>query len=335
MTLNRRDSLKALGGTLGTALGLGPLARPAWAQEIVRLRLAHAGAETDSQHLAALEFAKRVKARSGGTLEVQVFPNSTLGNDNTVLAATRGGTVDLMLAGNPYFTGLVPKLNALDLPYLFSSAEQAYKVLDGAVGQQLLAELDGFSLKGLAFWEVGFRCLANSRRPVRRAEDIRGLKIRTTPNPAHLKAFQLLGANPQPMPYAEVYPALESGAIEGHENPPIIMAASKMYEVQKHLSLTRHAYTAMPLVMNKARFDKLSALQRQWLVEEAIGSARFQREYNARHEAEVIGQLRKAGMQVVDQPDNAGIAAIVREETRRLYIEKNGDAVLKAIEAVR
>ena len=329
MTFTRRHHLQALG------LGALALAGTARAQEPVRLRLAHAGAESDSQHLAALEFARRVKARSGGTLEVQVYPNSTLGNDNTVLAATRGGTVDLMMAGNPYFTGLVPKLNALDLPYLFTSAEQAYKVLDGAVGQQLLGELEGFSLKGLAFWEVGFRCLANSRRPVRRAEDIRGLKIRTTPNPAHLKAFQLLGANPQPMPYAEVYPALESGAIDGHENPPIIMAASKMHEVQKHLSLTRHAYTAMPLVMNKARFDKLNATQRQWLVEEAVAGARFQRSYNATHEAEVIAQLRQAGMQVVDQPDNASIAAIVRDETRRLYVEKNGDAVLKAIEAVR
>lgn len=302
---------------------------------VTRLRLAHAGADGDSQHLAALEFAKRVKARSGGTLELQVYPNSALGNDNTVLAATRGGTVDLMLAGNPYFTGLVPKLNALDLPYLFGSAEQAYKVLDGGVGRALLDELEAFQLQGLAFWEVGFRSLANSKRAVRRAEDIRGLKIRTTPNPAHLKAFQLLGASPQPMPYAEVFAALESGAIDGHENPPIIMAASKMYEVQKHLSLTRHAYTAMPLVMNKARFERLSPEQRRLLAEEALAAARFQRDYNARHEGEVLAQLRAKGVQLVEQPDSAGIAAVVRDETRRLYVEKNGDAVLKAIEALR
>ena len=299
----------------------------------IKLRFSHSGAEGDSQHLAALEFAKRVKERSHGALEVQVYPNSVLGNDATALAGVRGGTIDMSMSGNPYFTGLVPKLNALDLPYQFSSAQQAYKVLDGAVGRSLLDELGAFQLKGLAFWEVGFRSLANSKRPITKAEDIKGLKLRTTPNPAHLKAFQLLGANPQPMPYAEVFPALESGAIDGHENPPIIMFASKMYEVQKYLSMTRHAYTAMPLVVNKARFDGLSAEHQKLLVEEAIVAARFQRDYNAKNEAEVIVQLRAKGMQVIDNPDTASIRAIVRDETRKLYIEKNGDAVLKAIEA--
>lgn len=301
----------------------------------VKLRFSHSGAEADSQHLAALEFARRVKERTRGAIEVQVYANSVLGNDNTALTGVRGGTIDLSMSGNPYFTGLVPKLNALDLPYQFDSAQQAYKVLDGAIGRALLDELAPFQLKGLAFFEVGFRSLANSKRPVHTAADVKGLKLRTTPNPAHLKAFQLLGASPQPMPYAEVFSALESRAVDGHENPPQIMWASKMYEVQKYLSLTRHAYTAMPLVMNKARFDALRPELQQALLDEALAAARFQREHNARHEAALIAQLRAKGMQVDEAPDVAGIRAVVREETRRLYVEKNGDAVLKAIEAVR
>jgi tripartite ATP-independent transporter DctP family solute receptor len=299
----------------------------------IKLRFSHSGTEADSQHLAALEFAKGVKERTNGALTVQVFPNSGLGNDNAALSATRGGTIDIAMSGNPYFTGMVSKLNALDLPYLFDSTQQAYAVLDGPVGRSLLDELGAFNLKGLAFLEVGFRSLANSKRPINTAADIKGLKLRTTPNAAHMKAFQLLGANPQAMPYSEVYQALESHAIDGHENAPQIMAASKMYEVQKYLSLTRHAYTAMPMAMNKARFEGLSPEFQKALLDSAAAAAKFQRDYNNSNEPKLIAELRANGMQVNEKPDTASIRAIVRDETRKLYVEKNGDAVLKAIEA--
>ncbi|HEU0201006.1 MAG TPA: TRAP transporter substrate-binding protein [Burkholderiaceae bacterium] len=306
----------------------------AWAQTSpIKLRFAHAHPEADSQHQAALSFARRVKERTNGALEIAIYPSNQLGNDNTMIAGVRGGTIDIEMSGNPFFTGLVPKLNALDLPYQFGSAEQVYKVLDGAVGRALLDELSAHQMKGLAFWEVGFRSLANNRRVVHRAEDIKGLKLRTTPNAAHIKAFQLLGANPQPMPFGEVFPALESGAIDGHENPPTLMLATKMHEVQKHLSLTRHAYTALVVVMNKAKFDGLKPQHQTVLLEEALAAARLQRELNAKGEAAALAQLRAKGMQIVENPDVNAIRALVRDETRRLYVEKNGDAVLKAIEA--
>ncbi|MDO5624091.1 MAG: DctP family TRAP transporter solute-binding subunit [Pseudomonadota bacterium] len=323
----RRKSFLALVGSVLAAPTLRAQTTP------TRLRLAHASAESDSQHLAALRFAERVKERSGGSLQVQVYPNSMLGNDNTALSGTRGGTIDMVLIGNPYYTGLMPELNALDLPYLFKDAAHAYRVLDGAIGQRLLGEFGKFRLQGLAFWEVGFRSVANSRRPIQRAEDLRGLKIRTTPNPAHIRAFQLLGANPQPMPYAEVYPALESGALDGHENPPIIMLASKMYEVQKYLSLTRHAYTAMPLSINKARFDRLPPPQRAILQEEAVAAAHFQREHNQRTEPHVLAELKSQQVQVIEQPDTDSLRRVVRDDTRKLFTEKQGDGLLKAIEA--
>lgn len=318
---------------LGTLL-LALLAGPALAQaQPVKLRFGHAHAESDSQHVAALEFAKKVKERTQGAIEIQVFPNNQLGNDNTMIAGVRGGTIDIETSGNPFFTGLVPKLNALDLPYQFSTAAQAYKVLDGAVGKSLLGELEAHQLKGLAFWEVGFRSLANSRRAVNKAEDIRGLKLRTTPNPAHIKAFQMMGANPQPMPFGEVYAALESRAIDGHENPPTLMLSSKMAEVQKHLSLTRHAYTALIVVMNKARFDGLKPEHQQVLLQEAAAAARLQRELNAKGEAGALAALRSQGMQIVEQPDMSAVRDSVKAETRRLFIEKNGEDLLKAIEA--
>jgi len=305
---------------------LGVLSAPTIirAQTTTRLRLAHSGPERDSKHLAAVYFAKQVEEKSGGALRIQVYPNSSLGNDNTIISATRGGTVDMVLTGNPYYTGLMPQMNVLDLPFLFTDVAHAYRVLDGEIGASLLHEFGKHQLVGLAFWEIGFRSLANSRRAIHSADDVRGLKIRTTPNPAHIQAFQLLGANPQPMPYAEVFPALEARALDGHENPPIEMLASKMYEVQKHLSMTRHAYTAMPLAMNLAKFEKL-------LRDEGKRAAQYQRDMNAREEPDILVQLAQNGIAVINEPDRESFRVKVANATRQTFSEKYGDAVLRMI----
>lgn len=308
----------------------------AWAQSApVKLRFGHAHPVTDSQHIAALEFARKVKERTQGGIEIQVFPSNQLGNDNTMIAGVRGGTIDIEMSGNPYFTGIEPKLNVLDLPYLFENMTHVAKVLDGSIGRSLLNDLESRQMKGLAFWEIGFRSLANSKRPVNKAEDIKGLKLRTTPNQAHIKAFQLLGAAPQPMPFAEVYSALETKAIDGHENPPSVMLSTKMFEVQKHLSLTKHAYTASIVVMNKGKFDSIKPEFQQIIVQEAINAAAFQRDLNARSESAALAELRKSGMQIVEKPEVEGIKKIVADETRKMFIEKNGDELLKAIDALR
>ncbi len=324
-----RNFRSLAGALLAALLGLG--AGGAAAQAPVKLRFSHTVPESDSQHKAALEFAKRVKERTGGAVEIQVFANSQLGNDVTLVTGVRSGTIDIGAPGNPFVTGLAPKLNALDLPYQFADAQQAYRTLDGPVGRSLLDELGTHQIKGLAFWEIGFRSLGNNKRPINGAADIKGLKIRTTPNPSHLKAFQLLGANPQPMPFAEVFGALESGAVDGQENPPTLMLSSKMYEVQKYLSLTRHAYTPLVVIMNKARFDALKPEFQKAMLEEAAAAANFQRKLNNDGEKDAIAQLRAKGMQINETPDVASIRQVVREETRRMYVEKNGDAVLKAM----
>lgn len=318
------------------ALLLAATTGPASAQTApVKLRFAHTLPVSDSQHVAALSFAKRVKERTQGGVEIQVFAGGQLGNDSTLINGVRSGTIDFAATGNPFFTGMAPRLNALDLPYQFTDAQQVYRVLDGAVGRSLLDDLNAHQLKGLAFWEVGFRSLANSKRPVAKAEDVKGLKIRTTPNPSHLKAFQLLGASPQPMPFTEVFSALESGAVDGHENPPTMMVSSKMYEVQKYVSLTRHAYTALIVVMNKPKFDALRPAIQQVLLEEAAAAGALQRKMNAENETAAIATLRAKGVQVNETPDIAGIRAVVKDEVRKSFVEKNGDEILKAIDLVR
>ena len=318
------------------ALVLGVVSAGASAQTApIKLRFSHSHNTTDSQHIAALEFAKKVKERTQGAIEIQVYPNNQLGNDVSMVAGVRGGTIDIGATGTPFLSGIVPRLNALDTPYIFENPKHVEKVMDGQVGRSLLDELGGFQLKGLSFWEIGFRCLANSKRPITKAEDIKGLKIRTTPNPAHIKAFQLLGAAPQPMPYAEVFSALETKAIDGHENPPNVMLSSKMYEVQKYLSLTRHAYTALVVFMNKGKFESLKPEYQKILLEEAAATATFQRSLNAKDEAATLTELRKNGMQVTEQLDIDSIRNVVKDETRKLFIEKNGDDLIKAIDALR
>ena len=326
--MKRKTFLAALGA--GTLLAATGVVRA----QTIRLRLAHAGAETASQHLAALEFARLVKERSQGALELQVYPSSQLGNDGTVIGGVRGGTIDMTMAGSVNFAGLAPRIGALDLPFLFRSPEHAYKTLDGTVGAQLTKELEGHGLKGLSWFQVGFRCITTKSRAVRTPDDVKGLKIRTTPNPSHILAFKLLGANPVPMPLGELYQALESGAVDAQEHPISITHSAKFFEVQKHLTMSRHAYTAMPVVMNKAKFDGLAPPLQKVLLESALQAARLQREMDTKDEARIIADLRSKGMQVLESYDAAPFRKLVEGETRKAFAEKNGGELLAAIDAV-
>jgi len=329
MSLTRRKLLA--GTTAGVALFA--IGRPAYAQATV-MRFGHPHPTSDSWQTAALQFADKVKAKTGGKLEIQVFPNGALGSDPAMIGAVRGGTLDLTLTGNPFFTGMAPKLNVLDLPFLFESRAHVAKVMDGAIGDGLRRELEASNLKALATWEIGWRNLTNSRRPVANAADIKGLKIRTTPNPAHVKAFQLLGAVPTPMPFTELFSALETKTVDGQENPVTLILNAKFYEVQKHLSLTRHAFTSGPLVMNKAKYDALSPDLQTALTSAATELAIAQRKMNEDSEGSSLDALKKAGMLVVEQPDRDSFAKIVTEEVRKEFVAKFGsdtlDAILKA-----
>ncbi|MFT3720080.1 TRAP transporter substrate-binding protein [Pseudorhodoferax sp.] len=313
------------------ALGASALAQA----QATKLRFAHAGPETASQHLAALEFAKLVKERSKGTLEVAVYPGSQLGNDSTVLGAVRGGTIDIMMAGSGNFSGLTSKLDVLDIPFLFRDPAHAYATVDGEVGQRLAKELESHNLRQLAYWEVGFRSITTKNRAVHKPEDVKGLKIRTTPNPMHIQAWKLLGSNPVPMPLGELYGALESGAVDAQEHPVDITYAAKFYEVQKHLTMSRHAFTAMPVVMNKKKFDALKPEQQQALLSAAQDAKLFQRQANQKNEAGIIAELRKHGMAVVETFDPAPFRAIVGEPLRQAFVAKNGPELLVAVDAVK
>jgi tripartite ATP-independent transporter DctP family solute receptor len=323
--------------TLTRRAALGLLAAPAIIgtakAQAVRLRFAHPHPEVDSWHRAAVMFADKVRERSGGAVTVQVFPNGALGSDPTIISAARGGTLDIALTGNPFFTGLAPKLNVLDLPFQFRDRRHVTAVLDGPIGRGLRGELDGANLTVLGFWDIGFRNVTNSRRAVAAPADLRGLKIRTTPNPAHIKAFQLLGAVPTPMPFTELFTALETRAVDGQENPTTLILNARFNEVQRHLSLTRHAYTAGILIFSKQRFEALPQGQRDMIMAVATEVTPLQRQMNEDGEPGSVAELKRRGMQVVEELDRAAFARVVVEETRRDFAQRFGAELPEAIAA--
>jgi tripartite ATP-independent transporter DctP family solute receptor len=215
-----------------------------------QVKFAHTMSTSDTMHQAVLKFAELVKAKTNGALEVAVFPSGQLGNDSQILQGARMGSIEIAMTGNPFHTTFEPSLNVLDLPFLFRDFSHAYRVLDGDIGKEVLSRLEKHGVKGLGFLEIGFRNLTNSKRPVKEPGDMNGLKIRVTPNPAHVAAFKLLGAIPTPMPFTEVYMALKTGAVDAQENPTTLIHGQKFYEVQKYMSITMHAYTVSEVSMN-------------------------------------------------------------------------------------
>lgn len=311
-----------------------PLASRARAQGTMRWRFAHPHPESDSWHKAALRFAELVKQRTDGAIEIQVFGGGVLGNDPTMVNAVRGGSLDIGLTGNPYFTGLAPKLNVLDLPFLFRDRAHVAAVLDGPVGEALRQELNGSNLKALATWDIGWRNLTNNRRAIRTPADLKGLKIRTTPNPAHIKAFTLLGAVPTPMAFTELFTALEMGSVDGQENPVTLILNAKFFEVQKHLTLSRHAFTTGPIVMNKAKFEALPPNLRAILVDTAKETARLQWAMNTETESSSLAELKQHGMQVVETTDREAFRTIVADAVRKDFVDKFGPELPSRIDAV-
>lgn len=326
MKLRHLNTLASL--IVGIALG------SASANATTTLRFGYEAPRSDTQHLAAKKFNELLKEKTQGEIKLTLFPDSTLGNAQTMISAVRGGTIDLEMSGSPNFSGLEPKLNVIDIPFIFKDREHAYAVLDGEIGQGLLTALEAQGLKGLAFWEVGFRSFTNSKHPVKTPDDIKGLKVRTNQNPMYIQAFSLLGGNPVPMPLSELYTALETKTVDAQEHPVGIFWSAKLYEVQKYLSLTNHGYTPLIVVMNKVKFDGLSPELQKAVVESAQEAGKYQRQLNLDNEKGILEKLQKAGIKIVEKVDTQPFKAMIEKEVRKAFIDKNGDSLVNQIDAL-
>lgn len=325
--------MKRVMAVLVTALLVTGMAGVACAQ--TKLRFAHTIGLGDTQTLAAEEFAKKVAQKTANAIQIDIFPAGQLGNDIKVMEGVKLGTIDICMAGNPFFTSYSPELNVFDLPYLFRDFEHVYKVLDGPIGTETRLHLEKHGFKALGGLEIGFRNLTNNKRPIKAPEDVKGLKIRTTPNPAHLQAFRLLGANPAPMPFTEVYLALKTGAVDGQENPIAHIYASKLHEVQKYMSLTYHAYTTNVVVMNLKKYHGLRPEHQKALSEALQEATAWERKLNRQIDVEALQKMKASGMQIEENPDREAFRKTVADATAEEYVKKFGRDVLERIKNTR
>jgi len=264
------------------------------------LKISNGINEAHPTYLACKEFEKIVESKLPGKYDVQVYANAQLGDDVRATEAVRMGTLEMVATSASPLTGLVPEFNVFDLPFIVTSEKAADAIYDGPIGAKLAALLEPKGIKLLSYYENGFRQLTNSVREVKSPADLKGLKIRTMQNPIHLAAWRALGANPTPMPFSEVFTAMQQKTIDGQENPIPTIYLSKFYEVQKYVTLTGHVYGPHILLINKKMFDSFPAEDQKIILEAAQASAKFQRETNRKMNRDFIAELKKAGMVVTE-----------------------------------
>ena len=287
---------------LSTACGQTSETPPTSAEPTV-IRLGMTINEQDSFYVCATKFAELVEERTNGAYDIQLFPNSSLGDERTMLESMQMGTLDSGIITSGPFVNFVPEFGVLDLPFLFPDNASAYKVLDGEIGKEILSKLEDHDLKGLAYAERGFRNLTNSVRPVRTAEDIKDLKIRVMENEVYLSAFKAMDVNAVPMAWTEALTALQQGTIQGQENPVNVIHAYKMWDSQKHVTMTRHAYAAAVITFSEEVFNKLPADVQEIFIQSAQEAAEYERAWVAENEAAQIADLKANGMEVIEDPD--------------------------------
>jgi tripartite ATP-independent transporter DctP family solute receptor len=267
-------------------------------------------------------------------MKVQVFPGGALGSDQANVSALQGGTLEMASMNSGIFASLVKDFAIYDFPFLFGNSKEADAVVDGPFGQGLHKKLEEKGLVGLAYYELGFRELTNSKRPVQKVEDIAGLKLRVIPNPINVDWVKALGANPTPLPFPELYAALEQGAVDGQENPVATIKGAKLNEVQKYMTLTNHQYNPQSVVISKKFWDSLSAPEKKILQDAAHESAAYQRTQSRAQLQSGLEDLKKGGMQVTELP--AAEVTKLREKMKPV-IDKHaasvGEATVKSMMA--
>lgn len=285
------------------------------------LKLGHAVNEEHPYHMGAQKFKEIVEKDTNGNIEVQLFPNGQLGTgERDLIEGMQLGTVDVVVTSTGPMSGFVNTVMLFDFPFLFRDREHAFKVLDGEIGDYVFKLLEEDGIKGLAWYENGFRHLTNSKKEVKTPGDAKGIKLRTMENKVHMAIWKVMGADPTPMAWGEVFTALQQGTIDGQENPIPIIYTQKVYEVQKYLSLTGHVFSPSTILISKAVYDKLSDEYKEIVQKAADESAVLQRAKIEEMENSQIEELKKEGM-IVTTPDKEAFL----EATKSVYDEYKGE----------
>jgi len=269
-----------------------------FAQSAVKLTLGHGAAPGNPRHEASIKFAQTVKEKSHGRIEVQVAPSAQLGDDAAMVTALRTGALDISANSQGAVANAVPEYAAFGMPFMFTSSASAFKLLDGPLGKELADKSAAKGLIVLGYWDNGIRHMTNSKRPIAKVEDMKGLKMRTPPDTVLVDIMQALGAEAQQIKFSELYVALQQGVVDGQENPLANIEASKLYEVQKHLALTSHMFQMTPFLISKRTWDRLSEADRSMIQEAAAEATAFQRKLSQDADDKLLADLKAKGVQV-------------------------------------
>lgn len=328
MALIRRTFIAACASAAVTLTAGHAMAAPK------EVKLGYALAVNSHYGAAAKAWADSVEKSTNGAFAIKHFPSSALGGERELIEGLQLGTVEAAIVSTGALSNFVSDVGIVDIPFLFRDTQHARAVLDGKFGQDLLAKFQQRGLVALAWGEQGFRHLTNNKVSVQNVADLKGLKIRVTENPVHITAFRTLGAAPTPMSWPEVISALQQGTIDGQENPISVLTSSKLWEVQKHLTLTSHVYAPVVLVLSPSFWGSLTDAQKAAFTEGAKAGAQASRTFVDDVEAKGVEMAKSNGMQVVESVDAAAFRAAL-EPAYKQYAKKFGQQTLDAIANVK
>ena len=338
--MRKRSKFNVVSGVLVVLVCLILITPPGASAKTLTLRFAHSESLTNIRHDAVLHFADRVKELSKGAIETEVYPAGQMGTHTQCQEMVASGALDLY----PTTAGLVSVFDPnrtqelIELPYLFDNYAQAYAFMDTDFVSLIYKPLESKGIHYLATWCNGFRQMTNSKRAINTPEDMKGLKVRVVKSEMSMKIISSLGASPVPMAYSELYTALGSGVVDGQENPFMNIYASKFYEVQKYLSVTKHQYSTLPVIFSEKRWQSMDDSQRAIIKQACLETATFMRKKVGANEGNQRAEMEKSGMKINDVPDLTPF----RESVKPVYQwakEKWGadkvEEVLKKVEDIR
>ncbi|WP_326538476.1 TRAP transporter substrate-binding protein [Pseudorhodoferax sp.] len=311
MKISRRLPLASLlaGALTAACLFTTPASMAAELKEYA-LKIASAQAVEHPFTKGAQKFSELVAAKSGGKIKSKVFASAVLGGDAAVISSLQGGTIDMTIVSTGFLSTMNKDFSVFYLPMVFNDAKEADAVVDGPFGKKLLDKMPEKGLVGLAYWEHGFRSVTTSKRPITKWEDLQGLKMRVIQIPIFIDIYSALGANPVPMPFPELYTALEQKAVDGQETALPTIDTARFAEVQKFLSTTRIVYDPLVVLFSKKTWDRMGEEERKILVDAAKEATGYERKLNREHEEAMLKASPAKGMAVND------LSAAERERMR-------------------
>jgi tripartite ATP-independent transporter DctP family solute receptor len=296
----------------------------------LKLGFVTAASETDPYYISSKKFAELFEGYTKGKYKVNLFPSGQLGNESEMIKNLTMGTMDLGLITNAPVGSFVNAFMVFDLPFIFPSAEAAHKVLDGDAGQMLLARLDKLQIVGLAYSEGGFRHMINNVKPINAPEDTKGIKFRVMTTPIYIGLFQSLGSNAVPMPWGEVFTAVQQKVIDGLEIPIPVIYANKYHEVAKYLSLTGHTYSPLIFMCAEQRWKKFSAEEKEIVKKAAREASAFNRNALKGINDDILKKLAAAGMAVNEIPNKKPF----QDAVQPMYAKFEGEIGKDVLDAV-